>query len=234
MRKWVASFTIVGIFLSMITTSQASFDSIKLGDFPENSELYQLIDSEIPMQQLQELIVLPKTIFDQKEAAAIIKRIGSLPEALLNKIISQGIILKLFTGKLTDNRTASYLSGQVPRGYQTETTWDEVPGIGGSKVVLVKIGHSEKGNGHGSINLELHELAHSTDRLVFQNVSQSMEFQHIWEQERGTLFPGNSYFILHSEEYFAETFAMYYLNETSRALLLNNAPLTYKFLKNLN
>lgn len=234
MRKWVVSLMIAGMFLSMITTSQASFDSIKLADYPKNSELYQHINTEILNQQLQELVFLPKTIFDQKEAAAIINRIGSLPETLLNKINKQGIILKLFTGKLTDNRTASYLTGQIPRGYQTQTTWDEVPGIGGSQVVLVKIGHSEKGKGHGSVNLEIHELAHSIDKLVYQNVSQSLEFKLVWEQERGIIYPGNSYFILHPEEYFAETFAMFHLNNDTKDLLRKKAPKTFEFLNQLN
>lgn len=233
MRKWVTSFTIVSMFLSLITTSQASFDSIRLADYPKDSVLYQQINTVTSMQQLQELIVLPKTLFNQKEAAAIINRMGSLPETLLNKINKQGITLKLFTGKLTDNRTASYLTGQVPRGYRTETTWDEVPGIGGSQVVLVKIGHSEKGQGHGSVNLELHEMAHSIDKIIYQNISKNKEFQLIWEQERGTLFPGNSYFILHPEEYFAETFAMYYLNNDTKGLLRKKAPKTFEFIKSL-
>ena len=76
-------------------------------------------------------------------------------------------MIKLFTGKLTDNPTASHLSGMIPRGYVNNTTWDDVPGLGGSKTVLVKIGASHKGNGHSSVNLELHELAHSIDNYVF-------------------------------------------------------------------
>jgi hypothetical protein len=233
MRKWVVSSLIAGLFLSIITTSQASFDSIKLGDYPINSELYQLIKNESSLQQLNEMILLPKSLFDEKTAAGIITRMANLPEALLEKINEQDITLKLFTGKLTDNQTARYLAGQIPRGYNSQTTWDEVPGIGGSQVVLVKIGSSEKGKGHGSVNLELHEMAHSIDKLVFENVSENKEFQLIWEEERGILFPGNSYFILHAEEYFAETFAMYYLNAETKKQLQEFAPQTYDFIQTL-
>ena len=172
-----------------ITTSQASFDSIMLADYPKNSQLYQLLNKETSLKQINQMIELPKSLFDEKEAAAIINRIGNLPETLLEKSNNQDIILKLFTGNLTDNRTARYLVGQIPEGYHTQTTWDEVPGIGGSQVVLVKIGHSEKGKGHGSVNLELHELAHSIDSLVYQNISKDKQFQLIWEEERGILFP---------------------------------------------
>ncbi|MEH7251199.1 toxin [Neobacillus niacini] len=234
MRKWVVSSIIAGLFMTMISTSQASLDIIKLGDYPRNSELYQNINNESSLQSVKQMIYLPKTLFDEKEAAAIVNRIGQLPESLLKNINEQGIILKLFTGKLTDNRTARNLAGQIPRGYHSQTTWDEVPGIGGSQVVLVKIGHSEQGKGHGSVNLELHELAHSIDRLVFQNISKGKEFQLIWEDERGILFPGNSYFILHPEEYFAETFAMYYLNDETKGQLHSMAPQTYDFFQGLH
>jgi Pro-Pro endopeptidase len=233
MRKWFVSSIIAGLLMSIITTSQASFDSIKLVDYPRNSELYQLIKDETSLQQLNEIILLPKSIFDEKAAAGIINRMANLPETLLEKINEEDITLKLFTGKLTDNQTASYLAGQIPRGYNSQTTWDEVPGIGGSQVVLVKIGSSEKGKGHGSVNLELHEMAHSIDSLVFENISKDKVFQLIWEEERGILFPGNSYFILHAEEYFAETFAMYYLNDETKLQLKKLAPQTYDFIQSL-
>jgi Pro-Pro endopeptidase len=233
MRKWVISSVIAGLFMSMITTSKASFDSITLGEYPRNSELYHLINNEHSLQHLNQMIILPNSLFDEKAAAGIINRMANLPETLLEKINQNDITLKLFTGKLTDNQTARYLAGQTPRGYHTQTTWDAVPGIGGSQVVLVKIGHSEKGKGHGSVNLELHEMAHSVDKLVFENISKSKEFQLIWEEERAILFPGNSYFILHVEEYFAETFAMYHLNQDTNKQLKSIAPLTYRFIREL-
>ncbi|WP_342432011.1 toxin [Neobacillus sp. FSL H8-0543] len=233
MRKWVVATMITVAFLAVITTSQASFDGIKLADYPKDSVLYQSINNETSLQHLNQIIVLPENLFNQKEAAAIINRIGSLPDFILKNINNHGIILKLFTGKLTDNPTASKLAGQTPRGYHSKTTWDDVPGIGGTKVVLVKIGHSEQGKGHGSINLELHEMAHSIDRYLYENISKSKEFQMIWEEERGLIFPGNIYLIMYPEEYLAETFAMYYLNESSQNLLESKAPRTYHFIKNL-
>lgn len=233
MRKWVISFIITGLFLTSITTSQASFDGIMLQDFPRNSILYQSLRSDESEQLVNQIIILPKQSFDQKEAAAMITRIASLPISLLEKINQKAITVKLFTGKLTDNPTASQLAGQIPRGYQTHVTWDDVPGIGGSQVVLAKIGSSEKGQGHGSVNLELHELAHSIDRYVFGDKSGKQEFHYVWKQEHEQLFPGNGYF-LYPEEYFAESFAMYHLNKETKEQLLLKAPLTYKFIKSLH
>ena len=233
MLKSVTALFIAVLFLSSITTSQASYDGILLRDFPEDSSLYQSLKVDKSLPLLDQIIVLPKQDFDQQEAAAIIGRIDSLPYSILEKINKKGISLKLFTGKLTDNPTASQLAGKIPRGYTTNITWDDVPGIGGSKVVLVKIGASEKGQGHGSINLELHELAHSIDRYVYGEISGSKEFLNVWEKEHEKLFPGNSYF-LYPEEYFAETFAMYYLNNDTKELLRSKAPKTFEFLKQLS
>ena len=233
MRKWVVTFLMASLFVSSITTSRASFDGIMLGNYPFNSDLYQSIKNDKSLQQLNQIIVLPKQSFDQKEAAAMITRIASLPSSFLEKIKQSGITVKLFTGKLTDNPTAKQLAGQVPRGYQANITWDNVPGIGGSKVVLAKIGSSEKGKGHGSVNLELHELAHSIDRYVLGEISSSKKFRLVWEKEHEQLFPGNSYF-LYPEEYFAETFAMYYLNNDTKEILHRKAPKTFEFINQLH
>ncbi|MEW9049931.1 MAG: toxin [Neobacillus sp.] len=234
MRKLAVTLIITGLFLSMITTSQASFDSIKLANFPKDSHLYRALTNIQSLTHLNKIVLLPKNSFNQQEAASIINRIGTLPESVLTNLSNENIILKLFTGNLTDNPTARHLTGIVPRGYPDGRTWDDVPGIGGSKVVLVKIGSSAKGQGHSSINLELHEMAHSIDRYLYNNISQEPEFKRIWEEERGNLFPGNAYFIMHSEEYFAETFAMYYFSEETMLQLRSKAPRTYQLIKNLN
>lgn len=232
MRKSIVSLLITCLFLIMITTSQAATDGTKLGAYPEESMLVQSLNSEIS-RQLYQIIVLPKQQFNEQEAAGIINRVNALPESLLKEIKNQGITLKLFTNKLTDNPTASHLKGVVPRGYDESITWDDVPGIGGGKVVLVKIGASEKGKGHGSINLELHELAHSIDHYIVEHISQKQEFQEIWKKEHNQLFPGNSYF-LYPEEYFAEIFTMYYLNNETRTLLQDKAPLSFELISSLD
>jgi Pro-Pro endopeptidase len=232
MRKWIVSLLITSLFLVMITTSQAATDGTKLGVYPKETLLVQSLNHE-NSRQLNQIIVLPKQQFNEREAAGIINRVNVLPELLLKEIKNQGITLKLFTNKLTDNPTASHLKGIVPRGYDGSITWDDVPGIGGGKVVLVKIGASEKGKGHGSINLELHELAHSIDHYIYDNISQKLEFREIWSKEHNRLFPNNNYFE-YPEEYFAEIFAMYYLNTETRTLLQNKAPLSFELISSLD
>ncbi|WP_042355353.1 anthrax toxin lethal factor-related metalloendopeptidase [Bacillus rubiinfantis] len=229
MRTWLAVLIASTLMLTM-PTSQTSVAEAKLVDFPKTSILYQSITHDSPL--LNDIIVLPAQSFDEQEAAAMIGRIATLPRSILSKLNRNHITIKLFTGKLTDNPTARSLTGKKPRGYKTAITWDDVPGIGGGKVVLVKIGSSEKGKGHGSVNLELHELAHSLDNYVFMNISQTKAFEQAWEQEHNMLFPENSYF-QYPEEYFAETFAMYYLNKDTNAQLQQKAPKTFEIIKNL-
>ena len=50
----------------------------------------------------------------------------------------------------------------------------------------MKIGASDKGNGHSSVNLELHELAHSIDSYVFNELRYNKNFLEIWNQEKGS------------------------------------------------
>ena len=232
MRKPFLFLFILTISLALMGSSQAAMGGILLKDYPSHSLLKKslVLNSS---NLLGSIILLPTDPFDEQEAVQIISRVDNLPFSLLSKVGEENIKLKLFIGRLTDNPTAAHLEGVIPRGYKSGTTWDDVPGIGGSKVVLVKIGFSEKGRGHGSVNLELHELAHSIDRYVFNGVRNNRKFQAIWNKEKAILFPGQDYFLAFPEEYFAETFAMYFLGGDSRNLLKNKAPETYHFIRSL-
>ncbi|UAC46961.1 toxin [Bacillus aquiflavi] len=224
-------FSITPLF--MFQSSQPSYQSIPLKHYASDSSFRQLMFLH-SFDLLGDIIVLPNEPFDHVEAASIITRVDRLPESMLLKLREKEIKMKLFEGKLTDNPTVKHLRGQTPRGYEKiGTKWDEVPGIGGSKLILVKIGHSEKGKSHGSINLELHELAHSIDRYLYNEIRHQEDFQKIWKEERGAVFPNNAYFLKYPEEYFAESFAMYHLNEQTNSNLKKNAPKTYAFIQNL-
>ncbi len=232
MRKMVLTFAIMIVPLALLGNSQAAFGGIKLKDYPKSSQLKESFNLNSP-NQLGEIFILPTERFDEAEASNMISRVDNLPPSLLTKIEDEDITVKLFVGKLTDNPTAQHLEGVIPRGYTGDITWDDVPGIGGSKTVLVKIGYSEKGKGHGSVNLELHELAHSVDRFVYNGIRFNQKFLGVWKAEKAKLFPGKDYFLTFPEEYFAEVFAMYFAGAESRKILRQNAPETYDFIKNL-
>src|SRR5699024_7062456 len=76
---------------------------------------------------------------------------------------SAGVSIILMDMPLTELPEFDYLSGKVPRGWEkTNSTWDEVPGAGGH-TTAARIGYSDPGNGHSTINLELHEYGHAVD-----------------------------------------------------------------------
>lgn len=230
-RRILLSIALLSIIL--MGYSQVQKDGIKLINFPEQSILKKSVQL-ISEQQLGQIILLPNEHFDQMEAAKMITRLDKLPKTMLTKINHEGIIIKLFTGKLTDNRTAAHLSGVVPRGYVNNTTWDIIPGIGGGKMVLVKIGSSAKGMGHSSVNLELHELAHSIDRHLYKEIRNNPGFIKIWNQEKKQMFPDKDYFLDYPGEYFAECFAYFYLGGEYRETLRSKAPQTYELIKKLS
>jgi len=232
MKKNRFLFVIVILSFLLLGNSQAEKEGIKLLQFSQHSMLktsVNLVSEEV----LSHIIILPATPFNQEEAAQIISRIDRLPPSLLEKVHEAGIVIQLFNGKLTENKAAAHLENIVPRGYVQQTTWDDIPGMGGGKIVLVKIGASHKGKGHGSVNLELHELAHSIDRLVYNGLRGKQSYQEIWKLEKENMFPNKRYYLLYPEEYFAECFAYYYAGGQYRQELKRKAPLTFQFIKNL-
>ncbi|MFD9628444.1 anthrax toxin lethal factor-related metalloendopeptidase [Peribacillus muralis] len=233
-KKWLIIIAVIAFFLSMLSYSLAKEDGVKWRSLPKNNLLRQA-DLFKHNKDLQKIFLFPEGEFDEREALKIVGRIDKLPDSLLVKTAVSGVRVKLFEGNLTENQSAAKLKGETPRGYMNKkTTWDDVPGMGGSHTVLVKIGASNKGNGHGSINLELHELAHSIDNIVFEGIRKDMDYLTIWGKEVDGLFPGQAYFSDYPEEYFAETFAMFYVNAEQNELLKQKAPETYQFIKQLD
>ena len=230
MLKYAKYAFIIGTIL-LLGLSKPSLDGILL----KNSAIYQTVHLR-SKTSLGDIVVLPQEKnYDIKAVKGIISRLDHLPPSMLSKVDVKGIKVKLFQGKLTDNPTAAYLKGKTPRGYQNHSiTWDDVPGIGGSKTVLVKIGSSEKGKGHGSVNLELHELAHSLENYLYDGKNDEKIFIPIWKKEAPKLFPGNSYFINYQEEYFAESFAMFYYSTYTNKQLKKFAPMTFDFISKLS
>ncbi|BCB04441.1 anthrax toxin lethal factor-related metalloendopeptidase [Bacillus sp. KH172YL63] len=229
MKRISIIFVICATILLIWTRTKAEYGGIPLKHSPLKTQL--ILQST---HALENIILLPESPFDQEEAKDMISRLDHIPPNLLEAADRQEIKIRFFQQQLTDFSTTSHLKGVTPRGYTNENiTWDNVPGIGGSKLVLVKIGHSEKGNGHGSCNLELHELAHSIDRYVLADLTYTLEFLPIWKKEAPLLFPAQPYFHQYEAEYFAEAFAMFYLNGETRNLLKKKAPATYRFFTNL-
>lgn len=220
------------LIIFLCQNSAAKFDYIfledKVSEFP-NQNINMKVD-----EILTSIILLPNVEGIPSAVIPMINQINLLPKSLLYKIKNNRIKIYFFFGKLTDTPVNGKLRGITPRGYTDATvTWDTVPGTSRGKMVFVKIGANEKGQGHDSINLVLHELAHSIDRVVFNRIRDNSCFLSIWKLEVEDIFGDNNYYLSYPEEYFAETFALYYANHESNLMLKKRAPKTYEYIRRL-
>ncbi|WP_082892575.1 anthrax toxin lethal factor-related metalloendopeptidase [Rossellomorea aquimaris] len=222
-------FSVFSTIIFLWHQTEADYSGVLLKHSPIKNQLHLQSSS-----QLENMVLLPEVKYNKEAVKEIIMRLDHIPTSLLESTNSQNIKIRLFQKNLTDFSSTSHLKGVTPRGYTNKSiTWDDVPGIGGSKLVLVKIGNSEKGKGHNSVNLELHELAHSIDRFVLNDFYSDMTLIPVWKREAPLLFPNDTYFLQYKEEYFAETFAMYFLNSETRNLLKEKAPATFQYFEEL-
>lgn len=171
------------------------------------------------------------------EAEQMIERLNNVDSRILYETNRSGVSIILMDVPLTDLPEFQHLSGTVPRGWeQSGSTWDDVPGAGGF-TTAARIGYSNAGNGHSTINLELHEYAHAVDSYTAGfTFSSTSEFSSLMASEKNALFGDHQvsqYFDVPSE-YFAEVFAMYYLGGEDRNKLQSRAPQTYEYIETLH
>jgi hypothetical protein len=186
-----------------------------------------------PADPVSQLIELPASSYNKQDANSMINRIKQFQPDILARLVQNGVKIRLITGKLTDEPEYKALKGVTPRGWEgTGKTWDDIPGVGGNPVIL-RIGYSDTGNGHGSLNLELHETSHAIDIHVFNNISQGTEFIQLFKKEAKLLFPANAYMDSYSEEYFAESSCMFVYSLVTRNKIKRVAPLTNAFFARL-
>lgn len=203
----------------------------RLVDYENSVNCY--INVEDTAKLIEKLVILPEGSYNKEEGNKIIKRISNIYPGILKRFLDKGICIKLTNTPVTELPELEYLRGIVPRGWQsTGKTWDDVPGVSGNPIVI-RIGYSEPGMGHSSANLELHETAHTVDSYLLSSISATKEFKEIWKKEVKSLFGQNSYYNSYPDEYFAEAFAMFYLDGEYKYELSYKAPLTFNFIENI-
>lgn len=204
-------------------------------------QLDQAIDAAVTIEEteneevIDELItVVTKGDYDLSEANQMIQRLQNIAPVLYQGLVDSGVKMYLVNFPITELEQFADLAGEIPPGWEDEgKTWDDVPGAGGLNSVA-RIGYSEAdvNNGHGSFNLELHEIAHPVDSIVLNNISSSSEFGAIHQEEQTNFLP-DPYFT-DPAEYFAEAFSYYFLNEESKNQLRVMAPRTYTFFQQIS
>lgn len=171
--------------------------------------------------------------YDTNEAQQMIDHIGKVPEIILQKALDENVRLIFVDFPITDLDEFSHLRGEQPRGHADGSVWDDIPG-GGGEITVARIGYSEPGKSHGSLNLEYHEFGHAIEYALFDNdIYANDQFVAIHQAEKDQMFPYDDY-MDYIDEYFAEVFSYYFLSEQHAAELADNAPETYTFLENLS
>ncbi|MDQ0273381.1 anthrax toxin lethal factor-related metalloendopeptidase [Cytobacillus purgationiresistens] len=210
------------LLLATICTFSFSTFAFGASGNTQSPEINQVLERVVKIET--------KGDYDHQEALNMVNRLWGIPRNILNTMYKQGVQVKLINFPITDLPEYAYLKGEVPRGWEhTPYTWDDVPGVGG-QTVIARIGYSYK-KMHSSVNLELHETAHAIDSYVFDRISYSYEFTKIHALEHDN-FNENPYYD-YKEEYFAEAFAYFYTGPDTHAELKEKAPLTYKFINEL-
>ncbi len=186
---------------------------------------------------LSEFVIRPHdhnvSLGHDEEIEAIWDRLERIPIDFIEELNDKDVELILTYDPITSLSEYAHLKGVVPRGWEsTGRTWDDVPGIGGDPIA-VRIGYSFDASAHGSVNLELHEVAHGIDIYTLSTVSDEADFMAIWKEEAPIMFSDAPYMVDYPIEYFAECFAYYYLNEETNLLLKEKAPKTWHFIKDL-
>jgi hypothetical protein len=108
----------------------------------------------------------------QADVDLVVAELAKMPETALRGLIANNTTVIACRNSITDYRTD--LKGVQPRGWPPGATWDSVPGVANSsrnEVVIAVIGHGttagahvpQTGEGHGSANLVIHEVAHAID-----------------------------------------------------------------------
>lgn len=163
---------------------------------------------------------------DQADADLVVEQLAKMPKALIDALGKNGTKLRVCRGSVTDYLTE--LKGVKPRGWPAGSTWDSVPGLqqpDKKEVVIATVGHDDgtphvpgTGEGHGSVNLVIHETAHGVDFASTPHISSGRPFNAARNPDKAALSayesqPGSA----GQEETFAESCARFYSNTPSSA-----------------
>lgn len=160
---------------------------------------------------------------DQTDARLVEDELVKMPPGALRNMLNGGTRVAVCRGSVTEYRTD--LAGQQPQNWPAGSNWNTVPGAftpDRNEVVIATRGHGtpagahvpQRGDGHGSHNLVIHESMHAVDHngggsnsAAFRQ-AQAADFNRLPRYERHA--NGGR------EEAYAESAARYYGGGNSR------------------
>jgi hypothetical protein len=157
---------------------------------------------------------------DASDVALVVPEVAKLPPHVLQAMLKDGVKVVVARGSVTDH--LAQLKGVRPRGWPPGSTWDSVPGLydkAQREVVIATIGHGTPagahvpatGEGHGCVNLVIHEAVHGYDSTATPPRSSSAAFSAARNADIASLGPYETQAgSAGPEETFAESAARYF------------------------
>ena len=188
--------------------------------FPPNPPQFESREEALRWIEVQGANVLPNMPAEltQSELQRVADELNKLPDTVLARLKANEMTIEFVadTGITVSPKYAD-LKGKRPRGWGRRATWDSVPGIGGERGVTIVA--NRIGEGHGSVNLLLHETAHTWERSFAKDpdfgirLSESSAWRSIWKatKKNPPKWWARHYEGRYPEEALAESFA-HYLN----------------------
>lgn len=184
---------------------------------PEPSGIGGIIDRMIA-KVLARILVSTGGSGTQQDVDLVVAELEKMPASALMALVKNGTKVIACRNNVTDYDPS--LKGVRPRGWPPGSSWDTVPGAymgGKNAVVIATRGHGSAGgpyvpptgDGHGSVNLVIHETAHAVDAATGGSASKAFndarnkDINNLSDYERQAGAAGQS-------ETFAESAARYY------------------------
>ena len=112
------------------------------------------------------VIVETKGEYSEAHLQGMISRIGHIEIEILEALVEAEVVIKLINFPIIELREYAMYKGKRFR-HNDYRLWDDMDGVGSNPAVAI-IGRSRPGNGHGAINLELHEVGDLVDSYALR------------------------------------------------------------------
>jgi hypothetical protein len=103
-------------------------------------------------------------------------------------LADKGVAVSFGNGDVTEHAMAKNLSGIQPRGWESDATWDIVPGAYQSGSSTVIVGSGEHARNHGSVSIAIHESMHAVQDMLFET-DHTRELDRIHRKHYDSLRP---------------------------------------------
>lgn len=208
--KWVIVILIPVIFISSMVVSANNTENQK----------------KISREYASKLILPPEGEYNEDIIEGIKDRLSLVPAHYLKLLFDKQVYIKTVNGPVT----SAY---EFPKSWIVEEDKDYFNSIGGAFANPYIILRADE---EYDIGVEIHEVGHAVDWVIFNDISTSNEFMNIYNTEGKKVYSIKGLtdkYHQNSREYFAQAFYYYYFNYNERKMLKETAPLTYKFIKDL-